>query len=155
MRYLGALPVNSALSLGAGGVLLVTREDSERLRAPTVPIRIKVGAGDSTIVGIVLGLERELPLRNAVLFGVAAGAERRYDARNRALPARRRRTVVRSLKARRRIHRPAKEACRVFSYARTCSVLVPSSGIDIWDSASRIPRLAEARNRTLIDRTRS
>lgn len=62
------------VSLGAAGVLLVTSEGSERLRAPTVPIRSKVGAGDSTVAGLVLGLQRELPLREAVLFGVAAGA---------------------------------------------------------------------------------
>lgn len=62
------------LSLGAAGVLLVTAETSERLRAPTVPIRSKVGAGDSTVAGVVLGLARGLPLRESVLFGIAAGA---------------------------------------------------------------------------------
>lgn len=62
------------LSLGSAGVLLVTSERTERLRAPTVPIRSKVGAGDSTVAGIVLGLDRGLPLRDAVLFGIAAGA---------------------------------------------------------------------------------
>lgn len=62
------------LSLGAAGVLLVTADGCERLRAPTVPIRSKVGAGDSTVAGIVLSLERSLPLRDAVLYGVAAGA---------------------------------------------------------------------------------
>lgn len=62
------------LSLGAAGVLFVTSDASERLRAPTVPIRSKVGAGDSTVAGIVLGLERGHSLRDAVLLGVAAGA---------------------------------------------------------------------------------
>jgi sugar/nucleoside kinase (ribokinase family) len=41
---------------------------------PTVPIRSKVGAGDSTVAGIVLGLARGLDLNDAVRFGVAAGA---------------------------------------------------------------------------------
>lgn len=62
------------ISLGAAGVLLVTADGSEHFRAPTVPIRSKVGAGDSTVAGIVLGLHRGLDLREAVLFGVAAGA---------------------------------------------------------------------------------
>lgn len=62
------------LSLGAAGVLLVTRHGSERLRSPTVPIRSKVGAGDSTVAGIVLALARGWSLTEAVRFGVAAGA---------------------------------------------------------------------------------
>lgn len=62
------------LSLGAGGALVVTAKGSEPLRAPTVPIRSKVGAGDSMVAGIVLGLAREMDLLDAVRFGVAAGA---------------------------------------------------------------------------------
>lgn len=63
------------LSLGAAGVLLMTpHEGCQRLRAPTVPIESKVGAGDSTVAGIVLSLQRGKSLRDAVRFGVAAGA---------------------------------------------------------------------------------
>jgi 6-phosphofructokinase 2 len=62
------------ISLGAGGSLLVTSGGSEHLRTPTVPIRSKVGAGDSMVAGIVLGLARDLALRDAVRLGVAAGA---------------------------------------------------------------------------------
>ncbi len=62
------------LSLGAAGVLMVTRESSERIRSPSVPIRSKVGAGDSMVAGIVLGLARQMDVRTAVHLGVAAGA---------------------------------------------------------------------------------
>ncbi len=62
------------LSLGAAGVLLATREGTERLRAPVVPVRSKVGAGDSTVAGVVLSLAQGRPIRDAVLFGLAAGA---------------------------------------------------------------------------------
>ncbi len=62
------------VSLGAAGALLVTSDGIERIQAPTVPIRSKVGAGDSMVAGIVLSLARGLPVRNAVLFGVAAGS---------------------------------------------------------------------------------
>lgn len=62
------------LSLGAAGVLMATRDNIERVRSPSVPIRSKVGAGDSTMAAIVLGLAREMPLRSAVCYGVAAGA---------------------------------------------------------------------------------
>lgn len=62
------------VSIGAGGVLLGTAEGVEAIRAPTVPIRSKVGAGDSTVGGIVAGLCRGMGVRDAVRFGVAAGA---------------------------------------------------------------------------------
>jgi 6-phosphofructokinase 2 len=62
------------VSLGAAGVILATKEGCERLRAPTVSIKSKVGAGDSTVAGIVLGLARGKTLRESVRFGIAAGA---------------------------------------------------------------------------------
>lgn len=62
------------VSLGAGGVLLITNDQATFVRAPTVPIRSKIGAGDSTVAGITLGLVRGLPLLDAVRFGVAAGS---------------------------------------------------------------------------------
>lgn len=62
------------VSLGAAGALYATREGSERLRAPTVPIQSKIGAGDSMVGGMVLSLARGDALRDAVRFGVAAGA---------------------------------------------------------------------------------
>ncbi len=62
------------LSLGAAGVLWVTSGSSERLLAPTVPVRSTVGAGDSLLAGIVLRLTQGHPMREAVRFGVAAGA---------------------------------------------------------------------------------
>ena len=63
-----------ALSMGAGGVLLVSAGGCERLQTPVVPIKSKVGAGDSMVAGIVLSLARGNELRDAVRFGVAAGA---------------------------------------------------------------------------------
>jgi 6-phosphofructokinase 2 len=62
------------LSLGAGGALWRTATEWERLAAPTVRVRSSVGAGDSLVAGIVLSLSRGRPLREAVRFGVAAGA---------------------------------------------------------------------------------
>jgi 6-phosphofructokinase 2 len=62
------------VSLGAAGALLTWKEGWARVRAPTVPIKSKVGAGDSMVAGTVLGLERGLPVMDAVRLGVAAGA---------------------------------------------------------------------------------
>ena len=62
------------VSMGAGGALLVTEEMAEHLRTPTVPIKSRIGAGDSMVAGIVLGLSRGKSVREATLFGMAAGA---------------------------------------------------------------------------------
>jgi len=61
------------ISLGAAGALMVSEEVSEHILPPTVPIVSKVGAGDSMVAGIVLSLASGKPLRESVLFGVAAG----------------------------------------------------------------------------------
>ncbi len=53
--------------------LVISEEVTERILPPTVPIVSKVGAGDSMVAGIVLSLARGKPLRESVLFGVAAG----------------------------------------------------------------------------------
>jgi 6-phosphofructokinase 2 len=62
------------LSMGAAGALLITADRAEHVRTPTVPIKSRVGAGDSMVGGLTLALARGHDLRNAVRFGVAAGA---------------------------------------------------------------------------------
>ena len=62
------------LSLGAAGALWVTAGDRERLAAPAVAVQSTVGAGDSMVAGIVHALALGRPVRDAVRFGVAAGA---------------------------------------------------------------------------------
>lgn len=62
------------ISLGAAGALMVSEEFAERILPPTVPIVSKVGAGDSMVAGMALSLARGNPLRESVLFGVAAGS---------------------------------------------------------------------------------
>ena len=62
------------VSMGAAGALLVTAKGCTRTPAPAVPVKSKVGAGDSMVAGIVLGLAREMPAREAVRFGIACGS---------------------------------------------------------------------------------
>ena len=62
------------LSLGGDGALLVTAQACERFAAIPVEARSTVGAGDSMLAGIVLGRARGMALREAVCFGLAAGA---------------------------------------------------------------------------------
>jgi 6-phosphofructokinase 2 len=61
------------VSVGAQGALLVTGDEALRLRAPTVPIKSKVGAGDSMVGGMVLKLSQGWSLKDAAAYGVAAG----------------------------------------------------------------------------------
>jgi len=61
-------------SLGSGGAVLTTADEHQHIRAPTVTIRSKVGAGDSMVAGMVLALSRGKTVLEAARFGVAAGA---------------------------------------------------------------------------------
>lgn len=62
------------VSLGRGGALLVTEEGCHSLGAPPVPLKSKVGAGDSMVGGVVTALARGGSILEAARFGVAAGA---------------------------------------------------------------------------------
>ncbi len=62
------------LSLGPRGALFASAAQHERLPAIKVQAKSTIGAGDSMLAGILVGLCRSLPLREAVLFGMAAGA---------------------------------------------------------------------------------
>ena len=62
------------LSMGGEGALWATASEHEFL--PPIPVkpRSAVGAGDSMVAAIALALSREMPLPQAVRFGMAAGA---------------------------------------------------------------------------------
>ena len=60
------------VSLGKRGALFVTKEDAFHITTPNVPVRSKVGAGDSLIGGFALGLSRKMSLREAARLGIAA-----------------------------------------------------------------------------------
>ena len=61
------------VSLGASGALLATQRGLQRLKAPEVPVISKVGAGDSMVAGIIIGLASDKTITDAVRYGVAAG----------------------------------------------------------------------------------
>jgi 6-phosphofructokinase 2 len=62
------------VSLGSGGALVATREGSERLRAPTVSAKSRIGAGDSMMAALVLRLAAGASLVDAGRYGIAAGS---------------------------------------------------------------------------------
>jgi 6-phosphofructokinase 2 len=63
-----------AVSLGRRGAILATAEGVIRLAALPVEERSAVGAGDSFLAGLVLGLARGVTRRDALAMGIGAGA---------------------------------------------------------------------------------
>ncbi|MEO8216098.1 MAG: 1-phosphofructokinase family hexose kinase [Acidobacteriota bacterium] len=62
------------ISMGSGGAIVATERGSRRIAAPIVDVASRAGAGDSMVGGIVVALERGLPIEEAALFGIAAGS---------------------------------------------------------------------------------
>ena len=63
-----------ALTLGAEGAVLATREGVLRLASPTVEVRSAVGAGDAFVGAMVWALANGRAMEEAFAHGVAAGA---------------------------------------------------------------------------------
>lgn len=62
------------ISIGAGGALIVTEDKAKFKRPPTVPIKSKVGAGDSMVAGMVLSLARGENINDSFYYGLASGS---------------------------------------------------------------------------------
>ncbi len=62
-----------AVTMGHEGALLASRNGVVHRRAPDVPVRSAVGAGDSFVAGMTHGLVSGLTPRDAFLLGMAAG----------------------------------------------------------------------------------
>ena len=62
------------ISLGAQGAALISEDDYVQMKPPVVPIRSKVGAGDSMVGGMTYALAQGWSLRDAVRYGIAAGS---------------------------------------------------------------------------------
>jgi 6-phosphofructokinase 2 len=63
-----------ALSLGAQGAMLVTRECALRAPGLPVPVASSIGAGDSFLAGLLVALQGTTDLREAFATAIAAGA---------------------------------------------------------------------------------
>jgi 6-phosphofructokinase 2 len=61
------------VSLGADGALLATRDGCLRLRAPAIKPRSAVGAGDSFVAAMTLGLAQGRPAEDAFTLALATG----------------------------------------------------------------------------------
>ncbi len=63
-----------AVSMGAEGAWLITKDEKYFATAPSVKKRSTVGAGDSMVAGITFMLQQHRPLPEAISFGVACGS---------------------------------------------------------------------------------
>jgi 6-phosphofructokinase 2 len=63
-----------AVTMGAAGALVVTRDKTLRVLSPKVDVRSAVGAGDAFVGAMTLALSQGRPLEEAVMFATAAGA---------------------------------------------------------------------------------
>lgn len=62
-----------AVTLGADGALLVSKDEAWRVTTPPVEARSAVGAGDSFVGAITLAIAQGRPMSSALAYGVAAG----------------------------------------------------------------------------------
>lgn len=62
-----------ALSLGAAGLFLASRQQSVLVRPPSVQISNSVGAGDALLAGLLWAFQRGYDLEQAARWGVACG----------------------------------------------------------------------------------
>ncbi|MCY4020076.1 MAG: 1-phosphofructokinase family hexose kinase [Chloroflexi bacterium] len=62
------------VSMGAAGAALITADEYLHQRAPIVKVQSKVGAGDSMVAGLVMGLAQGRDLRETLCLGIAAGS---------------------------------------------------------------------------------
>lgn len=61
------------ISMGASGAMLVTKDEVIEAPSPTVRKRSTVGAGDTMVAGMVLGLSRGYSWLEVLQYGIAAG----------------------------------------------------------------------------------
>ncbi len=64
----------AVVTLGSAGSILVSAHEDHHVPAPTVRVKSRIGAGDSMVAGIVLGLARDRDVLDAVRYGSACAA---------------------------------------------------------------------------------
>ncbi len=72
LRKMGA--ENVVISLGKSGALLQTTEATWMVYPPVIEEKNPIGAGDSMVGGLVWALAQDIPLHEALSWGVASGA---------------------------------------------------------------------------------
>ncbi len=65
---------NVVVSLGKAGALLIEADHVWHAESPVIKESNPIGAGDSMVGGLVWALNRELPIADALVWGIACGA---------------------------------------------------------------------------------
>ncbi len=68
------------VSMGAAGAMLITNKEYYHEPAPAIKIKSTVGAGDSMVAGLIIGMQKKLSWREVLKYGVAAGTAATIDA---------------------------------------------------------------------------
>jgi 6-phosphofructokinase 2 len=61
------------VSMGAEGAILITKEETIKIPSPIVELKSTVGAGDSMVAGLVLGITRKYGWKDTLKLGIACG----------------------------------------------------------------------------------
>ncbi len=62
-----------AVSMGAQGAMLITKDEAIQIQSPTVKTRSTVGAGDSMVAGMVLAITEKKTWKEVLQMGIACG----------------------------------------------------------------------------------
>ena len=68
------------VSMGARGAMLITKNESIQIPSPKVELKSTVGAGDSMVAGLVLGITRKYSLKDTLKLGIACGSAATMNA---------------------------------------------------------------------------
>ena len=61
------------VSMGAKGVVGISKEGNYHIIPPKINVRSSIGAGDSLVAGIIFALSKNVPFEDALALGVACG----------------------------------------------------------------------------------
>ena len=61
------------VSLGAKGAMLITKDETIEVPSPEVEVKSTVGAGDSMVAGLVLGISKGYTWKDVLKLGIACG----------------------------------------------------------------------------------
>ena len=64
---------NVAVSMGKEGVIFVNENSIIEAKPPNIPVKSRVGAGDSMLAGFIYGILKDMPQEEIVKHGVAFG----------------------------------------------------------------------------------
>ena len=68
------------VSLGAKGAMLITKDETIQVLSPKVEVKSTVGAGDSMVAGLVLGITKGYGWKDVLKLGIACGTAATINA---------------------------------------------------------------------------